>query len=476
MLEVTLSLNPDSTQPLYIQIFEYIKHEMIQGKISAGTRLPSIRQLSEHLRVSRNTIETAYQQLIMEGYVESRPRSGLYVVDVNQDDVKLPGKSGYDQSPIDKSESQLEEETENIRIDFRYGNVDAEHFPFHTWRKLTLEALHPNHKRLFIYGNPQGEQDLRFDIAKYLRHSRGVNCTAEQVVIGSGIQSLLNLLSLMIKAEGRIIAMENPGYDGARRVFEAQGLAVAPISLDKQGLNVKELYHSMANTVYITPSHQFPCGMTMPVARRMALLNWAYDQNGLIIEDDYDGEFRYNGRPIPALQGLDQHQHVVYVGSFSKSLLPSLRISYMILPPTLIERYRETFLGYDTPVSYLHQKTLQLFMSHGHWERHLRRMRKVYRSKQTVLLDALSEYLGTLEIDILGQDAGLHILLRVRNGLSEKELVDRASRHQVKVYPISHHWADPLQAHLNVVQLGFGGLTEDEIIEGVQSLAQAWKT
>ncbi|WP_088105636.1 PLP-dependent aminotransferase family protein [Halalkalibacter urbisdiaboli] len=466
MLEVTPILNTSNKKPLYQQLYQYIKDEIVSGKIQTGARLPSIRQLSKHLAVSRNTVETAYQQLIMEGYVESKPRSGLFVIDIKCELPLLQPRH----NPIIEENKNVQQ---NIDIDFRYGHVDSEHFPYAIWRKLTLNILHPNEKRLFSYGDSQGEYELRLELAKYLRHSRGVECSPEQIVIGAGIQPLISIVFHLINSEGTTVAMEEPGYDGVRAVLENHRLTVKAIPLDKYGINIDTLYKSTANVVYITPSHQFPSGLIMPFSRRLQLLKWAETQNGIIIEDDYDGEFRYVGKPIPALQGLDTNNNVIYIGSLSKSLLPSIRLGYMILPLPLLKRYKQSFQLYDQSVSTIHQMTLHQFIKQGYWERHLRKMRKVYQRKQTTLITEIKRRLGQ-RVSITGTEAGLHILLEVKNGMCEEELINQALKFKVGVYPVSRHWRGNSNRQLNMVQIGFGGVTEEKIIEGIKRLEKAW--
>ncbi|MCR8843623.1 PLP-dependent aminotransferase family protein [Paenibacillus sp. SC116] len=468
MIDLTILLNEKSEAPLYTQLYQYIKKEIMSGKLAAQTRLPSIRALSSHLYISRNTVDLAYQQLIAEGYVLSRPRSGLYVIDLVLE--TLP-------SSYSSSTKWLENPIQDrpaIQYDFRYGDVDAEHFPFSTWRKLSNQSLQQNQQMLFSYGDPLGEPGLRIEIAKYVHSSRGVNASHDQIIIGSGVQYLLGILTGLLGATDNGIAMEEPGYDGVRTIFQHHGLHIHPIPLDEDGLNIHKLYESKSRVVYITPSHQFPYGMVMPFAKRMQLLKWAADQNGIIIEDDYDSEFRYVGKPIPSLQGMDTHQRTVYLGTFSKCLLPSLRTAYMVLPPALLElHYKQDYRLYDQTVSQIQQKTLELFMSNGHWEAHIRKMRKIYRQKQVTLITTIQKLMGT-QATIIGQDAGLHILLRVHNGMDELELIQAAEEEGVKVYPVSPFWAQPAQAERSMVQIGFGGLSNEDIREGVHSLHRAW--
>ncbi|WP_338708304.1 PLP-dependent aminotransferase family protein [Paenibacillus amylolyticus] len=468
MIDLTLLLNKESGDPLYAQLYHYIKKDILNGKLPADSRLPSIRSLSSHLHISRNTVDMAYQQLLAEGYVQSRPRSGLYIMDLKLEALPLShvvSKNWLENSIQDSPE---------IRYNFRYGDVDAEHFPFATWRKLSNQSLIQNQMKLFSYGDPLGEPGLRSEIANYLHSSRGVNCSPDQIIIGAGVQYLLGVLSGLIDNVSHGIAMEDPGYDGVRTVFQHKGLNIHPIPLEADGLHIHKLYKSNSRIVYITPSHQFPYGMVMPLAKRMQLLKWATDQNGIIIEDDYDSEFRYVGKPIPSLQSLDTQQRTVYLGTFSKCLLPSLRIAYMVLPHALVELHRkQDYRLYDQTVSPFQQNTLELFMSNGHWEAHIRKMRKVYRQKQFTLISMIQKMMGA-QVTIVGEDAGLHILLRVHNGMDEHKLIATAEKEGVQVYPVSPFWAQPAQAEQSMVQIGFGGLSIEDITEGVYALHRAW--
>ncbi|UHA73424.1 MocR-like pyridoxine biosynthesis transcription factor PdxR [Paenibacillus sp. 481] len=469
MIDITLLLEEKSGGPLYIQLYQHIKTDIMSNKLPANTRLPSMRALATHLRLSRNTVELAYHQLMAEGYIQSQHRSGFYVIELEQVE-KLSEPSIQMNQPF---EASIPHSTA-IQYDFRYGDVDAAHFPITIWRKLSNQCLQDEQLKLFSYGDPHGELGLRVEIAKYLYHSRGVNCRPEQIMIGAGIQYLLIVLSGLMRAYNNNIAMEDPGYDGVRTIFKHNGYQIHPIPLNKDGLNVHHLYESHSRIVYITPSHQFPNGMVMPYAKRRQLLKWAADQDGVIIEDDYDSEFRYVGKPIPSLQGLDTNHRTVYLGTFSKCLLPSLRIAYMVLPPALLERHKKQgYPLYDQTVSWIHQKTLELFMSNGHWEAHIRRMRKVYRHKQHKLISTIEILMGE-QVTVIGADAGLHILLRVHNGMNEQELIQAAEKARVKVYPTSPFWVHRNHAATSMVQIGFGGLSNEDIVKGVHALHRAW--
>ncbi|MBO0959712.1 PLP-dependent aminotransferase family protein [Neobacillus sp. MM2021_6] len=466
MVEITINMDYGSGEPLYIQLYNFFKKEIQTGKIEPGERLPSKRRLSQHLGISQNTVETAYEQLLAEGYAESVERKGIYVNNLNRDLF-----IHFEDSP--KTQKEISEDSVQYRVDFSHGAVALEHFPYSVWRKLTLQSLYEEENSHFLNGDSQGELALREVISKYLYQSRGVRCSADQIIIGAGTQYLIGLLTMIIGRD-RIYSMEDPGFHRTREVFKDQGVTLKPISLDQEGMALNHLAESKANITYVTPSHQFPNGMVMPITRRMELLKWAGEKDRYIIEDDYDGEFRYKGKPIPSLQGLDRNGKVIYLGTFSKSLIPSIRISFMVLPTSLLEKYNQHFTFYKQTVSRLHQHTLWQFMISGHWERHLNKMRTVYRKKQTVLIQSIEKYLGQ-KVTVIGDEAGLHILLNVQNQMSETELIERASEKKVKVHPTSVYYANQDIEQEPMILLGFGGLTGDQIELGIRLLKEAWE-
>jgi GntR family transcriptional regulator / MocR family aminotransferase len=470
MLEITPVLDVNRKEPLYLQLYTYIKDEIYSGNIAPSIRLPSVRKLSDYLQVSRNTVEAAYQQLVAEGYVESRPRSGLYVAPMDkeplflQNSLPVPSQSGNEWS---------RNEAGACLYDFKYGTIDPDSFPYAAWRKAINQCVHPDEQELLFYGEPIGEYGLRAQIASYLRQARGVSCCAEQIVLGAGTQQSLGMVCQLLGADKRKIAMEEPGYDGARIVFENCGWSTAPIPLEDDGLSLEKLEKSEAKLVYVTPSHQFPYGMVMSITKRLKLLQWARECGGIIIEDDYDGEFRYTGKPIPSLQGLDAGENVIYMGTFSKSLLPSLRISYIVLPRRLMEEYKRKFGAYGQPVSRMQQKALQLFMESGEWERHIRRVRNIYHKRNFALLESIKTIMQE-KVRIIGKDSGLHMLLEVRSRRSEEELIEAAEKYGVKVYPTSRYWVHPPKMEHPFILLGFGGLSEEKIEQGIRRLHEAW--
>lgn len=469
LLEITPILQENQGSPYYLQLYQYIRDEIAQGRFPPGTRLPSIRNCAKHLRLSRNTIETAYQQLLAEGYLISKPRQGLFVTEIEGDFSKQTGIIHI--TPPQPSQAAP---AKSVRYDFRNGEIDVEHFPLSVWRRLTHLSLSEEENQLLHYGDPQGEWGLRVEIANYLHQSRGVTCRPEQIVIGAGGQYLLGLLCQLLQSDVSSIAVEDPGYMGAKAVFQNHQMKLHPIPLEEDGLQLETLSHSGARVVYITPSHQFPCGMVLPIAKRIKLLQWAEANDGLIIEDDYDGEFRYYQKPIPSLQGLDRSGRVIYVGTFSKSLLPGIRMSYLILPDRLLDLYHQRFSVYEQTVSRIHQRTVQLFMEQGYWGRHIRKMRVLYQRKQEILVTSIQQELGDT-VRLIGTDAGLHVLLEIQSQLSAEECITRAEELQVKVYSTSRLWLSPPPNQLPTIMLGYGALSEADIQEGIQRLAKAFK-
>ncbi|MCC8127108.1 MAG: PLP-dependent aminotransferase family protein [Clostridiales bacterium] len=469
-MELLVPLEVHSKKPIYEQIYTYIREEIRRGNLREGERLPSTRRLAENLKVSRSTTQMAYEQLIAEGYIEARPCRGNYVAHIGGL-VRVEQRTPV----LMQMEREIPDEKKSAGdwIDFSPRGIDLDHFPYNTWRKLSKNALVDDNKEYFHSGTPQGEPGLRTAILAYLHAARGVNAAEEQIIIGAGSEYLLMLLSLILGHE-KGIAMENPTYKQAYRVFCSQGHPVYPVSMDAFGMNPEKLAQSGANVAYIMPAHQYPTGIIMPVGRRQKLLNWAAEEPGrYLIEDDYDSEFRYKGKPIPALQGMDREGTVIYIGTFSKSIAPAIRVSYMVLPEKLLQVYREKAGFYASTVSRIDQHILYQFLSQGYFERHLNRMRGIYRSKHDTLLTALRP----LEkiFDIHGENAGLHILLTDRQGRTEEELTELAKSRQVRVYGMSSYYIDPLREHRpGTVLIGFANRNEAEIVRGVQRLTECW--
>ncbi len=464
MNELTIRLEAGSPSPLYEQIYEHIKTEIKNGELPFEERLPSTRMLAKHLQVSRSTVELAYEQLLSEGYIESLPYRGYFVcrldgiVHLEERKLVLPRRRA-EQKPV-------------YTYDFSPSGIDVNSFPHNTWKKLSKSILMEENKELFMLGDPQGEESLRTTIAAYLHQARGVSCTAEQVVVGAGNDYLLMLLVNLL-GNGCRVAMENPTYKKAYHVLASMAESVAAVEMDKSGMDVEALERSGARVAYVMPSHQFPMGTVMPVKRRMELLLWASEKEGrYVLEDDYDSEFRYKGKPIPALQGFDAKGKVVYLGTFSRSIAPSIRISYMVLPQSLLEIYQEKGRCFSCTVSKVDQMLIMRFLREGHYERHLNRMRAVYKSRHDVLLEELGSLGGICEVS--GENAGVHLLLHFANGMSGEEAVARAKKAGVRVYGLSDFIIGRQIASPTVI-LGYATMEEEGIREAVGRLREVWK-
>ncbi|MDP4089448.1 MAG: PLP-dependent aminotransferase family protein [Bacillota bacterium] len=468
MLELTPELRTDGNKPLYTQLYEYIKTSILEEDIKSGEKLPSIRTLSKHLNISRNTVVTAYEQLLSEGYVSSQWRSGIYVEEIHHHiirHIEVPDSFNDKINP--------QKNTVKYSFDLRNAQIDLDSFPYALWRKVLNQCVHSDMSELLNYGEHQGELELREQISRYLFLSRGVKCRPEQILIGAGTQQSLSMLSIILREVGDSVAFEEPGYNGARKVFIDNNFNIVPIPVDSDGIDIASLDESPSKIAYITPSHQFPCGMVMPVSKRLMLLKWAQRKGGFIIEDDYDGEFRYQSKPIPALQGLDTSGSVIYLGTFSKSLIPSIRISYMVLPEKLLYIYKARYSIYEQPVSRLNQKALQLFMEQGFWNRHIKRMRNIYKKKHDILIDSITAVLGS-RVEIIGKDAGLHVLINVNNGMDEKELIIRAAESGVGVSPTSQYWYNQDCKYPTRIFIGFGGIRQEDIPVSILRLKRSW--
>lgn len=478
-LPIHIQLDPKSGKTLYEQIYEYIREEIRAGRLLQNEKLPSARFLARDLQVSRTTVDMAYGQLVAEGYLVARPKRGYYV-SAMEDLYELKAQ------PFEKSKSGTEqteerrERTDFCQYDFSPNVIDMRFFPYATWKKITRNILVDAKSQMFALGEPQGDVELRTTVCRYLHGSRGVNCEPEQIIVGAGNDFLLLLLEKIL---GRHIhvAMENPTYVRAYRIFRSFAYPVSLVPVDEKGIRVDCLRKTNAQLAYVMPSHQYPTGVSMPIGRRMELLKWAAEEKDrYLIEDDYDSEFRYKGKPLPSLQASDTAGRVIYIGTFSKAIAPAIRISYMVLPYPLLAKYRQECGFFSSSVSRIDQTILNEFIRDGYFERYLNKMRKQYRMKHDLLLDEirpLEKVFG-----ITGGNAGLHILLTDKRGRSEEFLEGTARAQGVKTYRMGEFRmgegtvAKEEQGFLmpSTMILGYGGLSMDEIREGVSILKKVW--
>ena len=503
MNDLTIELTDRGEKYLYQQIYEYIKEEIRKGKLFAGEKLPSTRSLAEYLQVARSTVDFAYGQLVAEGYVEARPCKGYFVshaeelfhfpAEENVPLYKGAGRvragsraertlweeNGMSAAPAPEGNGAAGTERRGrtgdgfeALFDFSPHALSLKDFPFATWKKITKDILVDANSEMFALGDARGDKQLRETIGRYLHSSRGVNCRPEQIVVGAGTDYLFMLLEKIL---GRHvpIAMEEPTYKRAYRVFQSFAYDIKAIPMDAGGMRVGKLRESGARVAYVMPSHQYPTGIVMPIGRRMELLKWAGETGDrYLIEDDYDSEFRFRGKPIPALLASDRHGRVIYMGTFSKAIAPAIRVSFLVLPEALLARYRRDCSVYSCTVSRIDQSILNQFIGAGHFERHLNKMRKIYRAKHDLLLECLADMRDAFRVS--GENAGLHLLLTAKGGMGEGELVRRAAERGVRVYGLSESMVEEAPDSRTVL-LGFGGLDERQIREGVALLREAWK-
>ena len=470
MNELMIPLDTKSLTPLYQQIEEYLKQEIQEGRLVAGMRLPSSRALSANLLVSRSTIETAYDQLVAEGYIEPVAYKGYYVCEI--EGIYFQKAEYTKQNNPEKTEIKQRRKLQKYRYDFALNGIAPESFPTHTWKQLAKQVLSDSTEEIFAQGNPYGEDSFREAIAEYLYHARGVKCEKSQILVGAGNDYLLMVLATLFECNKKV-AMENPTYLSAWYDLKHTGCSVCTVKSDEMGICIEELEKTGADVVYVMPSHQFPMGTVMPLKRRMELLRWADENQTYIIEDDYDSEFRYKGKPIPALQGFDKNERVIYIGTFSKSIAPSIRISYMALPKKLM-RYYQSRYPFAVTISKVDQKIVELFLRNGHYERHLNRMRRLYKNKHDWILRWVKEEMGEI-CSCFGEHAGIHLLLRFHNGISEDEAVERAKSAGIRVYGLSEFFVQEKKETEAVVLIGYATLTEEEIKEALQILSRIWK-
>ena len=467
MLDLTNCLDTALSKPLYEQIYEHLAGQIRSGGLRRGDKLPSKRSLASHLAVAVNTVDTAYQMLVAEGYLEARPKSGFFVLEYT--DV-LP------RTPAAPEEKAPEEAPVPPRFDLSTGAVDTALFPFRTWGRIQKELLYAR-PELLSHGHRQGEPELRQELVSYLRSYRGVACSPEQIVVGAGVEYLLGLLAQLLREDALTAAVENPGYDRPRTILTNGGISCRCVDIDGGGLSLAGLEESGADICYVTPSHHFPTGVTMPAGRRAQLLRWAAEgEKRFVLEDDYDAEFRFDMRPVPSLQGMAGPEGpVVYLCTFSKSLAPSIRIACMVLPGVLLERYRDAFGSYANTVSRFEQQTLCRFLREGYFTRHLARMRLAYKARMEALVQRLEERFGEETVVLKGRHTGLHLLLTLPGGPGEEVMEERALEQGVRLRGLSRYYMERRETcPPNTVVLGYAGVQDGEIGELVEALYRGW--
>jgi GntR family transcriptional regulator/MocR family aminotransferase len=485
-MDLVVALDRTSEIPLYQQLAEELRHAVLQKRLKPNQKLPPSRALAKSLAISRATVTQSYEQLLSEGYFKARCGSGTFVCSQLPDaylqpalidqaasgliELKMLSRFGADLLAVDR----LEIPEPQAEISFRFGNPAAAQFPIELWRRLLSRHCHNSAALLNYMPDAAGYVPLRMAIADYLGRSRAVRCSAEQIMIVNGSQQALDLIARLTINPGDWVAVEDPGYWGARHCFQGQGAKLQAVSVDAEGLDVAALsqYHQTFKLLYVTPSHQFPTGVTLSLSRRLAVLQWAQQTGTLILEDDYDSEYRYGDRPIPSLQGLDSNNTVIYMGTFSKTLFPSLRIGYLVVPTAWIPVVSRVKWLCDRQSPTLEQYALTDFIAEGHFERHIRRMRHLYDHRRQVLVNALKDYFGS-RVSILGESAGIHLMAKIETALSDEAAIQKAAIAGIGMISAQGYYLTAPKTGEFI--FGYAQLDETQIEQGIQKLAQVLK-
>ncbi len=475
MTTLHLPIDRSSGIPVHRQISEGLRRAILEGLLRPGQRVPSTRALAVELDVSRLPVLTAYDQLRHEGYLDGRVGSGTFVSAALPDDLlrspvppvpaARPGAARRVLHPLPRARD------EGGLGPFRMSLPALDRFPHAAWARLVARHAHALRHEQMAYGDPAGLVPLRVAVAEHLRAARAVRCEAEQVLIVSGSHAALRLVTAVLVERGDRVAVEEPGYPGARAALGAGGAELVSVPVDEEGMSVAALRRrgGRVRAAYVTPSHQYPLGTSMTAARRLELLDWASRRGAWVLEDDYDSEYRYVSRPIGALQGMDARERVIYIGTFSKVLFPAVRVGYLVVPPSLWQRFVDAREAFDLFSSTLYQLALVEFLREGHFGRHLRRMRGVYRERRDALLVGLARHCGD-RLTVHNADGGLHVAVLLSAGLDDEDVVRRMAKRGLTATALSTCYAGT--ARRSGLLLGFGGSTERRLLEATRVLGE----
>jgi GntR family transcriptional regulator/MocR family aminotransferase len=475
-----IAIDRKSAKALHRQIYDSYRAAIIDGSLRPGQRIPSTRGLASELHVSRFPVLNAYAQLLAEGYFESRVGAGTVVSSSIPDQIAPAEPAGR---RVTASGSAPRAVARRCSIlppperppwvlpwgPFGVGQAAFDQFPVHIWTSLVARRCRSMDAKSFHYGELMGSTALRETVATYLRTARSLRCEAEQIMIVSGSQQALEISARVLLDPGSRVWVEEPGYHLGRIVFALAGCHLVPVPVDGEGLDVAAgiKRSRQARAALVTPSHQFPIGVTMSASRRLQLLDWAQSSGSWVIEDDYDSEYRYGSMPIASLQGLDTNARVIYIGTFSKVVFPSLRLGYVAIPPDLVERFLAVRRAMDLCPPTFYQEVLADFIGEGHFARHIRRMRVLYGQRRSVLVDSIKRELGSV-VEVLGDEAGVHLAVALKNGASDLEIAERAARQNLSIWPLSPSYLG--QGARQGFILGFGSTGAAEIPGAIRKL------
>lgn len=461
---LTYSFDNLRSESLYLYLYKCIKNDILDGKVAAGEKLPSKRSFAKNLGISTITVENAYAQLLAEGYIYSIPKKGYYAADISE-------RTGFSDSVPVNSENFAIAANPVYRFDFVSNRNSAQNFPFATWTKLMRETISEKKEELMVGAPSGGIVELRAAICRHIRQFRNMEVDPKQVIVGAGTEYLYGLI-IQLLGRDKIYAVENPGYDKIVKIYESNGVECKYISMDTSGILVSELEDSGAQIAHISPSHHYPTGIVTPVSRRYELLGWAAkSEERYIIEDDYDSEFRLVGKPMATLQSIDVSEKVIYMNTFTKSLASTIRISYMVLPYHLLERFYERLGFYSCTVSNFEQYTLARFINDGYFEKHINRMRKFYKSVRDRLLNELKKDAMAGRIEIREEDAGLHFLMKIDTDMADEVFLQKASQNGIRLSSLAGaYFNEPPEETKHTMIMNYSGIRMDDIEAAVACL------
>jgi len=479
-LSPVIAVDRKAAKPLHKQIYDAFRSMIVGRNLSAGQQIPSTRALAMELKISRIPVLTAYSQLLAEGYFEARAGAGTFVCSSLPDQLTSSDKSSSRSVDV-RSGTRVTSRRAKLlpryeRLPwlrgmgaFNLSQPAFDQFPFPTWSRIVMRHCRNLHARELHYGGPLGLEELRKAICSYLRTARAVHCDTNQVMIVAGSQQALEISARVLLDDRSAAWVEEPGYWLTRQVLTAAGCRLVPVPVDSEGLDVGFGVKKCrkARAAFVAPSHQYPLGATMSASRRLQLLDWAQSSGAWVIEDDYDSEYRYGNMPIASLQGLDNNSRVIYIGTFSKTLFPSLRLGYLVIPPDLVDRFVAVRYAMDIGPPHFFQAVLTDFMNEGHFARHIRRMRQLYAERRTALVDELQKEFGSA-LEVLGSEAGMHLTVILPKGFRDQEVAARAAREKLWLAPLSPAYVGetPRQGFI----LGFGNTPAEEMPKAVRQL------
>lgn len=483
-----ITLDDKSDAPLYRQIYEVIRRSILSGGLHPSRQLPASRLLAKQLGVSRMTVVNAYEQLLAEGYLEGRSGAGTFVAArlpeeflqasgferLERQEKPLPRKvilSEYGSKLAQNSKTILRHHGATALVPFQHGVAAVEEFPFGVWAKIAQKWQKRPPAPLLSYGDAVGFRPLRDAVAVHLAAARGVRCTPEQIIITNGTQQALDLIGRIFLSRTDDVCLEDPGYIGARDIFTATGARIVPVPIDDEGFDLRKARKRgpKARLIYVTPSHQFPLGVTMSLARRLSLLEWARERDAFVIEDDYNSEYRYGGRPLASLQGLDRDGRVIYIGTFSKTIFPALRLGYLVAPTDLIEVFAAARALTDLHSPSIEQAVLAEFIAERHFARHIRRMRALYEERQQILVEEARKNLKGM-LEVAPAEAGMHLIGWLPEGVGDGEVSRRAKEAELNLAPVSAYCIS--QKLRGGLLLGYTAYDGKQIRQGIRKLAQ----